>query len=120
MDTMHNKELGDSGEDEAVQFLEQKGFEIVERNFRYQRSGEIDIIARKDSLLIFVEVKYRATPIFGGALYSVSSKKKRTLRFIANRFLEANPLLNTKHMIYRFDMIAFENNEIKWIEDIVR
>jgi len=112
--------LGQNGEDYAVDFLTKKGFAIIERNYRYRNSGEIDIIARKDNLLIFVEVKKRRTAQYGGALYSLSSRKKKSMRFVAEQYLNNHPALNIKEITCRFDMVALEDQKINWIEDIFR
>ena len=53
---MTTKKIGDKGEERAVRFLEQKGYEIIERNWR-TRSGELDIIAYKNETIVFFEVK---------------------------------------------------------------
>ncbi|MDD5164906.1 MAG: YraN family protein, partial [Patescibacteria group bacterium] len=52
--------LGNLGEDLAVEFLEKQGYKIIERNLKTGRVGEIDIIARKDGELIFIEVKTKS------------------------------------------------------------
>ena len=59
----HN-ELGKKGEEMAVAHLLASGYEIVARNFIYQKA-EVDIIARKENFLAVVEVKTRSTPDFG-------------------------------------------------------
>lgn len=117
---MSNKDLGKKGEVRAAAFLRERGYEIVERNFRYRKIGEIDIIARRDNLLLFVEVKSRNTPTFGGPLYSITRKKKNTLKIIASQFLLLNPEYSSKDIICRFDMISIIDGEIEWIEDIFR
>lgn len=53
---MNKKITGNEGEDRACQFLKEKGFKVLERNWR-TRTGEIDIIVNKDDLIVFVEVK---------------------------------------------------------------
>jgi len=58
----HN-DLGKLAEDLAVQFLQENGYKILVRNFRYQKA-EIDIIAEKDNLIIVTEVKARSTDFF--------------------------------------------------------
>ena len=55
-----NKAKGAYGEDLACRELEKNGYVILERNYRY-RNGEIDIIAEKDGIIIFVEVKFRTS-----------------------------------------------------------
>jgi len=114
------KDLGDFGEDKAVDFLSSQGFEIIERNFRYGKLGEIDIIAQKDFLVVFAEVKNRRSRQFGGALYSITSSKKKKLTKVAQFFLTKHPQYNSKDYTHRFDLIALEDGEIQWIEDIIR
>ena len=72
-----NKALGNKGEEIASSFLVEKGFELLKRNYRIYRVGEIDIIAKKENLIIFVEVKTRNINHFGGALYSITQRKKK-------------------------------------------
>ena len=116
----YKKKFGQCGENLAVNFLLENNFSIIEQNFRYKKVGEIDIIAIKNNLLIFVEVKNRSTDRFGGALYSINKKKQRTIRFVANQFLNLNKLLYKKEIQCRFDMIAVKNNEVLWIKDMFR
>jgi len=70
--------VGDRGEAIAIQHLEWNGYEILERNWRYSRS-EIDIICKKDEVLIFVEVKTRTTTSGGAPEASVDAKKEKLL-----------------------------------------
>ncbi len=69
---------GKWGEESAVSFLKKEGFEILERNFRYKKA-EIDLIARENGILVFVEVKTRAYTSFGRPEEMVSQRKKRLL-----------------------------------------
>ena len=68
--TVNKRTLGTEKEFQAVKYLVDKGYTIVERNFR-TRMGEIDIIAMKDEYLVFVEVKYRSTSRYGNASEAV-------------------------------------------------
>ncbi|WP_306415995.1 YraN family protein [Fulvivirga ulvae] len=62
---MNNKaQTGKDGEQRAAEYLMGKGYELLERNYRYKRS-EIDIIIKKEQLLVFVEVKTRSYSSFG-------------------------------------------------------
>lgn len=114
------RDKGNSGEERASDFLRDSGFTIIERNFHFGKNGEIDIIARKENLTVFVEVKSRDTQKFGGALYSINEKKKRTLRFTANGYLSTHKEINSKNSLFRFDLIAIEEGNIKWVKDIIR
>ena len=114
----NKKNLGRIGEELAASFLKKNGFEIIRRNFRYKKIGEIDIILKRDDLIVFVEVKSRNSSCFGGPLYSINKRKIKTLRIVANQFL----ILNTEYLSFRcrFDMISVQNGKIEWIEDIFR
>ena len=120
VESTYKKDFGKKGEDTASSFLIKNGFDIIKKNYRFQRLGEIDLIARKDNLIIFVEVKNRKTPYYGGAPYSINKRKKETIKKIAGQFLTANPSLYTKDFIYRFDLISVNNGRVEWIEDIIR
>lgn len=69
---------GKEGEELAATFLKEKGFEIIERNFRHQRN-EIDLIVKKNNWLVFVEVKYRTSAAFGYPEDFVDYKKARNV-----------------------------------------
>ncbi|MDD3044301.1 MAG: YraN family protein [Candidatus Delongbacteria bacterium] len=82
-----NKKTGDRGESIASQFLEDNGYRIIDRNFRYSTFGEIDIIAKKDGVLIFVEVKTYKTEEFGEPLLLVNHKKQQKIRKLAQIYM---------------------------------
>ena len=112
--------IGDNGELLALDFLENNGFTIIEHKYRFRRFGEIDIIAQKENLIVFIEVKTRFSERFGGALYSIGPKKKNTILKTARKFISENDKLITKKTIFRFDLIAIKNETITWVEDIIR
>ena len=111
----HN-DTGKQGEDEAVRYLQQKGYKILERNYRHQHA-EIDLIAQKGKLLIFVEVKTRTGTRFGNPEEFVNSTKARLVMKAAEHYIFA------KDWQYdvRFDIIAVtvlpDEVAIKHIED---
>jgi putative endonuclease len=70
-----NMKTGNDGEDAARAFLEQKGYEILERNYRYRRS-EVDLIVKHNNWLVFVEVKTRSSAFFGYPEEFVDRKKQ--------------------------------------------
>jgi putative endonuclease len=78
--------IGRRGEDLAAQRLIEDGFILLERNYR-RAGGEIDLIARKDGLLVFCEVKARASERWGGGWEAVNQIKVRRLRATAGRWL---------------------------------
>lgn len=80
------KETGKLGEELAALMLEEKGYEILERNYRC-RFGEIDIIARKRDILTFVEVKTRSGDAYGTAAEAVTWTKQQKIRQTALQYL---------------------------------
>jgi len=86
-----NKAKGDMGESIALKFLRKQGFKIIETNYK-AKMGEIDIIAKKDKCLHFIEVKYRQELRFGAGRDAVHSRKQRTIRNVANLYLIQNKL----------------------------
>lgn len=79
-------ETGKLGEDKAVAYLEEKGYEILARNHRY-RHAEIDIIARKNKMLTFVEVKTRTNVSYGMPEEFVDATKRRLIMKAAEQYI---------------------------------
>lgn len=103
----HN-ELGKKGEWIALNFLKEKGFEILETNFRLEKD-EIDIIAKDGDSLVFVEVKTRSTDYFGEPEIAVGIKKEEFLIRAAENYLISNDL----NKEIRFDIISIVFNSKK-------
>lgn len=106
------KELGKIGEDFAMEFLTNKGYEIVQRNYRYSKTGEIDIIAKDGEYLVFVEVKTKGNLEFGLPDYAVSKGKLKQVRRIAEFYLYEKEIKETN---CRIDVIAIliEKGKVK-------
>ena len=100
---MNNKDLGNSGEQIAVLFLESKGYKIIAQNYR-AFSKEIDIIAQKDEYIIFAEVKTRSSANYGLPSESVGISKQRHIILSAKKFLFENDNLYSQFQP-RFDII---------------
>jgi putative endonuclease len=111
----HN-ELGKIGEELAVQFLVDKGYEILERNWRNIHK-EIDIIAKEGEDLVIVEVKARQTDEYGEPDIAVTKRKQRMLIAAANAYITRKGL----DVETRFDIVSivFKDGEpvIEHIED---
>ena len=107
---------GKEGEDLAANFLTEKGYEIVERNYRHKRS-EIDLIVRKTNRLVFVEVKFRTSDAFGYPEDFVDYKKVKNILSGAEEYTYQ---IDWRGNV-RYDIIAIRNingqQEIKHIED---
>lgn len=82
----HN-DLGHTGEELAVEHLRSQGYEILEQNWRFSRA-EIDIICKKEAVLIFVEVKAKSYDFYGAPEASVNEKKELMIIDAANRYME--------------------------------
>lgn len=80
-------ETGRQAERAAVVYLEMRGFEILEQNWRRPRC-EIDIVAKKDKVVYLVEVKYRRDHQQGGGLEAITSAKLKQMRYGANAWVE--------------------------------
>ena len=111
----HN-ELGKLGEELAVAFLQQNGYDILETNWVFQKA-EIDIIAQKDNFLCIVEVKTRSSIDFGLPQDFVKPKKIKLLVKAVNEYVISNDL----DLGVRFDIIAIHREEgefkIEHLED---
>lgn len=110
-----NKRLtGTSYERKAQEYLVENGYKILERNFR-NRSGEIDLIAKKEEQIHFVEVKYRTNLDFGSPLEAVDFRKQKQIRNIARYYLMKNKLHEWTPC--QFDVIAFEGEKMIHLEN---
>ena len=74
----HNQKIGKLGQKIAVKFLKGKGFEVLDENI-YFREGEIDILAEKDNILSFIEVKTRTNLKFGFPEEGITDQKREHL-----------------------------------------
>jgi len=98
---------GASGEDTAAMFLARAGYRIVSRNVRLP-GGEIDLVAQDGRTIVFVEVKARHSRTFGSAFSAVDAKKRRTLRMIAEDYVQ----IVAPNAPFRFDVIAMDGDRL--------
>jgi putative endonuclease len=105
---------GDHFEDAARLFLQARGMRLVRANFLC-RLGEIDLVMRDGEVLVFVEVRYRKSRAFGGALGSITAAKRQRIIRAAQVWLRANPWDANRPC--RFDVIAFEGEHPEWIKN---
>jgi len=87
---LHNRNVGAWGENLAADYLLAHGYELVARNVRTE-AGEIDLIARKDKLLVFVEVKTRRNDCFGMPEEAITPVKQQRMADAAELWLAAHP-----------------------------
>jgi len=102
--TQERLSLGRKGEELAISQLKALKYKILERNYKCPL-GEIDIIARDKNMLVFIEVKTRATRDFGAPAAAVDQRKQRQLSRVALTYLNQKKLFDIPA---RFDVVAVE------------
>ncbi|MCR5415454.1 MAG: YraN family protein [Pseudobutyrivibrio sp.] len=111
---MNKRRQGNDFEGLAADFLERQGFKIIEKNF-YCKMGEIDIIARQENYLVFVEVKYRKNTAKGDALEAVNFNKMRKISRVADFYMYSHKISSDTNV--RFDVIAIEEGKLKHLQN---
>jgi len=113
----YKQKLGAKGEELAGEYLRNKGFEILEKNYKYKRK-EIDLIVKDKNTVVFVEVKAGRSKKFGLPLEKVDLKKQKKIIEVAQAFLCEN---NFSDYDFRFDVVEIEleegGNKINHIEN---
>ncbi len=96
------RRLGSDGEDAVALWYEERGYEVVSRNWRV-REGELDLVLRRGRTLVFCEVKTRRGDAFGSPFEAVTVTKQRRLRTLAMRWLSEHRVRAGE---LRFDVAA--------------
>ncbi|MFZ5976745.1 MAG: YraN family protein [Hydrotalea flava] len=114
----HQKEIGNLGENLAIRYILENGFQLLYQNWRY-KYWEVDIIALKNNTIHFIEVKTRQQSPFGFPEDSIQQPKMDALKKAASAFMEQHPQWEQ----LQFDVIAITLQqqqviEIYWIEDV--
>jgi len=86
-ETLTNREIGDIGESLAAKHLSLDNYQILETNWRYSKA-EIDIIAKRDDILVFIEVKTRSYDYYGKPEEAVTPKQEHLIMDAAQRYME--------------------------------
>ena len=118
MNFKNKREQGYYFEKIASNIITSKGYTIIGKNY-YSKYGEIDLIAKKDNIIIFIEVKQRSSNKFGFGEESIDYHKKRKIFLSARQFLYERKLLDFS---IRFDSIIFYRKNYysyKWIKNII-
>jgi len=109
--------LGSRGEKLALNFLKKQRFTLLEKNY-HCRFGEIDLIMMDQSYLVFIEVRYRKSKEYGGALESIDQSKQDKLRRSAEFYLSNS---NNRNTPCRFDILCLDgelnNPNYQWIKN---
>lgn len=114
----NTRATGMCAEEAVCLFLEEQGCTIIDRNYRYSRYGEIDIIAIEKDTLLFVEVRSKSRRQNITALDSITPSKISRLKKTARSYLISRG--DQGSLQCRFDLVTVEAGEIQWIKDIVR
>ena len=110
---MNRRETGTQYEERAAEYLIAQNYQILESNYRI-RSGEIDIIARDGTVLVFIEVKYRKNDESGNHLEAVDIRKQRKIIKVARYYLYQKKYGDVP---CRFDVIGICGSHIEHIKD---
>ncbi|WP_423678947.1 YraN family protein [Undibacterium sp. WLHG33] len=108
------RRAGDDGEMQALRYLEQAGLHLIQKNFLC-KGGEIDLIMRDGSSVVFIEVRTRTSMQFGGALASVTPAKQKKMWHAAEVFL----LQHGGQPACRFDVVAIDAGKIHWLQNVI-
>ncbi len=112
---MNKREKGTQQEIIAAQYLEKNGYVILEQNYRC-RYGELDIVAKKNDMLVIVEVKFRSSAGCGDPAEAVDARKQKKICAVTLNYLMRHPQYQEKPC--RFDVIAiYRDGGIRHIED---
>lgn len=113
------KDIGEQTESLACQYLKSQGLTLVEKNY-HCRGGEVDLIMQEQDTLVFVEVKYRQSTHFGGAVAAVSVAKQKKIKHCVTFYLH-QMALNEYNTPCRLDVVTLEGNisqpEIRWYKN---
>lgn len=101
---------GDQAEQQALDYLRKHGLQLVDRNYRC-KSGELDLIMKDEHTLVVVEVRFRASAKYGGAVESITSKKQSRIIAATQHYLMTNKI----NSAIRFDVVAISGERIDWI-----
>lgn len=112
--TLNKRAVGTIWEQASINYLKNNGYEILETNYRC-RIGEIDIIAKSEGYIAFIEVKYRKTSIMGDPLDAINRKKQNTIRKTASYYLLCHNL--SENTPCRFDAVGILGNTINLVKD---
>ncbi|HZB71907.1 MAG TPA: YraN family protein [Acidimicrobiales bacterium] len=106
--------LGASGEDLAAAWYAERGWRVLDRNWRSGRDGELDVVATKGGVLVVCEVKARSSVAFGTPLEAVTPAKQARIRRLAAAYLAASPV---RARTVRFDVAAVLDGRLEVVED---
>lgn len=111
---MNKREVGSVKEEAAAEYLKKQGYTIIEQNY-YTPKGEIDLIAKEGEYLVFLEVKYRKTIIYGYPEEAIDQRKRNKIKNACRYYIIKNSI--PQYTAIRFDVIVILGEEIKLIKN---
>ena len=111
---LNKRQIGNLYENKARKYLSNNGYVILEQNYR-TKIGEIDIIAKNDDYLCFIEVKYRDEKSLAIGLYAVDKAKQKTIYNVAKMYMIDNKI--DDDTACRFDVISVDGSDIELIKN---
>jgi len=111
-DIIMNIELGSIGEQLASNYIKGNGYYILDCNYR-TKLGELDIIAKKDNIIVFIEVKTRTSNIYGEPSEAVNYNKQKKIHRLSQQYI-LHRRLDQDCWIYRFDVIEVKIRDKKY------
>lgn len=111
---MNKREIGSVYEKKAVEHLIRNGYKVIHQNFR-SRIGEIDIIAKDEDYLVFIEVKYRKNANIGFPSESINKNKILRISKTAQYYMQKNRL--SEDIKCRFDLVIILGDKIDIIKN---
>lgn len=115
---MNKRSVGDVYEKVAADFLEENGYQILQKNYRC-RLGEIDIIAYDNSsnniYLTFIEVKYRESLKYGSPLEAIDRRKQKTIIKVSEYYMIKNGISSDSKI--RYDVVGILGNSIQIVKN---
>ena len=110
-------QTGATAELQALNYLQQQGLRHLDSNYRC-KMGELDLIMQHGKILVIVEVRYRKSNQYGGALASITSQKQQRIIAAAQHYVIIKQFT---HLPLRFDVVALSGgNTLQWIKDAFR
>ena len=111
--TVARRRLGAGGESLAARWYEDRGYQVVARNWRCA-DGELDLVVRRDRVLAFCEVKTRSSDRFGVPALAVGPEKQRRIRKLARAYLAAHGRSGAADL--RFDVASVIGDQVEVYE----
>lgn len=116
--TTNNREKGTHGEKIACDYLEKHGYKILKTNYHFSKFAEIDVIACKNDVLTFVEVKARTTLKYGHPLEAISKTKLERLYMAMMDYLEQFDKKDSKFQLDVISIVGFDNPKIEHLKNV--